>query len=115
MVWYLGIFTCVLTYVVALFALSSFFRTPDCVMKRAKLLEQFVFAWYYGISCAFLLLQCVSKSAHIASKMSAPYASKKTIKMGLKDLKLFPMEQISVTKMQGRTNTRQKCSRLDEL
>ena len=28
--------------------------------------------------------------------------------MGLKDLKLFPMEQISVTKIQGRTNTRQK-------
>ena len=27
--------------------------------------------------------------------------------MGLKDLKLFPMEQISVTKIQGRTNTRQ--------
>ena len=26
--------------------------------------------------------------------------------MGLKDLKLFPMEQISVTKIQGRTNTR---------
>ena len=24
--------------------------------------------------------------------------------MGLKDLKLFPMEQISVTKIQGRTN-----------
>ena len=31
--------------------------------------------------------------------------------MGLKDLKLFPMEQISVTKIQGRTNTRQNCSR----
>ena len=27
--------------------------------------------------------------------------------MGLKDLKLFPMEQISVNKVQGRTNTRQ--------
>ena len=25
--------------------------------------------------------------------------------MGLKDLKLFPMGQISVTKIQGRTNT----------
>ena len=58
-------------------------------MGRAKLLEQFVFAWYYGISCAYLLFQCVLKSAHIASKMSAPYALKKSIKMGLKDLKLF--------------------------
>ena len=28
--------------------------------------------------------------------------------MGLKDLKLFPMEHISVTKIQGRTNTRHK-------
>ena len=37
----------------------------------------------------------------------------KSIKMGLKDLKLFPMEQISVTKIQGRTNTRQDCSRVD--
>ena len=45
--------------------------------------------------------------------MSAPYASKKTIKVGLKDLKLFAMEQISVTKIQGRTNTRQNCSRVD--
>ena len=27
--------------------------------------------------------------------------------MGLKDLKLFPKEQNSVTKSQGRTNTRQ--------
>ena len=27
--------------------------------------------------------------------------------MGLKDLKLFPMEQISGPKIQGRTNTRQ--------
>ena len=27
--------------------------------------------------------------------------------MGLKDLQLFPMEQISVLKIQGRTNTRQ--------
>ena len=33
--------------------------------------------------------------------------------MGLKDLKLFSMEQISVTKIQGRTNTRQNCSRID--
>ena len=33
--------------------------------------------------------------------------------MGLKDLKLFPMEQISVPKIQGRTNTRQICSRVD--
>ena len=33
--------------------------------------------------------------------------------MGLKDLKLFPMEQISVTKIQGRTNTRPNCSRVD--
>ena len=77
-------------------------------MGRAKLLEQFVFAWYYGISCAYLLLQCVLKSAHIAFKMSAPYASKKTTKMGLKDIKLFPMEQISVPKIQGCTNTRQE-------
>ena len=46
-------------------------------------------------------------SPHIASRMSAPYASKKSMKMGLKDLKLFPMEQTSVTKGQGRTNTRQ--------
>ena len=38
---------------------------------------------------------------------------KKSIKMGLKDLKLFPMEQISVPKIQGRTNTRQNCSRVD--
>ena len=38
---------------------------------------------------------------------------KKRIKMDLKDLKLFPMEQISVTKIQGRTNTRQNCSRVD--
>ena len=96
-----------------LFAPSSFFRALHCVMGRAKLLEQFVFAWYYGISCAFLLFQCVFRSAHIASKMSAPYASKKTIKMGLKDLKLFPMEQISVPKLQGRTNTRQNCCRVD--
>ena len=75
-------------------------------MGRAKLLEQFVFAWYHGFSCAYLLFQCVLKSAHIASKMSAPYASKKTIKMGLKDYRRFPLEQISVTKFQGRTNTR---------
>ena len=33
--------------------------------------------------------------------------------MGLKDLKLFPMEQISVTKIQVRTNTHQNCSRVD--
>ena len=32
--------------------------------------------------------------------------------MGLKDLKLVPMEQISVPKIQGRTNTRQDCSRV---
>ena len=96
-----------------MFALSSSFRTPDCVMGRAKLLEQFVFAWYYGISCAWLLFHCVLKCAHIASKMSAPYASKWTIKMGLKELKLFPMEQISVTKIQGCTNSRQSCSRVN--
>ena len=76
-------------------------------MGRAKLLEQFVFAWYYGIACAYLLFECLLKSAHIPSRMSAPYATKKSIKMGVKDLKLFPMEQISVTKIQGRTNTRQ--------
>ena len=45
--------------------------------------------------------------------MCAPYASKKSIKIGLKDLKLIHMEQISVTKIQGRTNTRQNCSRVD--
>ena len=33
--------------------------------------------------------------------------------MGLKDLKLFTLEQISVPKIQGRTNTRQKCSRVN--
>ena len=33
--------------------------------------------------------------------------------MGWKDHKLFPMESISVTKIQGRTNTRQNCSRFD--
>ena len=33
--------------------------------------------------------------------------------MGLKDLNLFPMEHISVTKIQGRTNTRQNCSRVE--
>ena len=33
--------------------------------------------------------------------------------MGWKDHKLFPMEQISVTKIQGRTNMRQICSRVD--
>ena len=33
--------------------------------------------------------------------------------MGLKDHKLLPMEQISVTKIQGRTNTRQNCCRVD--
>ena len=33
--------------------------------------------------------------------------------MGLKDDKLFPMEQISVTKIQGRTSTRQNRSRVD--
>ena len=33
--------------------------------------------------------------------------------MGLKYLKLFPMEQISVPKIQGRSNTRQNCSRVD--
>ena len=31
----------------------------------------------------------------------------------MKDLKLFPMEQISVTKIQGRANKRQNCSRVD--
>ena len=76
-------------------------------MGRAKLLEQFVFAWYYGISCAYLLFECVLKSAHIASRMSAQYALKKTIKMGLKDLKLFLMEQISLIEIQGCTKTRQ--------
>ena len=45
--------------------------------------------------------------------MSAPYASKKSIKKVLKDLKLLLMEQTSVTKIQGRTNTRQNCSRVD--
>ena len=45
--------------------------------------------------------------------MSAPYASKKSIKIGLKDLKLFTMEPISVPKIQGRTNTCQNCSRVD--
>ena len=45
--------------------------------------------------------------------MSAPYAPKKTIKMGLKDYKLFSLEQISVSKIQGHTNTRQNCSRVD--
>ena len=29
----------------------------------------------------------------------------KSIKMGLKDLKVFPMDRISVTKVPGRTNT----------
>ena len=82
-------------------------------MRRAKLLEQFVFAWHYGISCAYSLFYCLLKSAHIASRMRAPYASKKSIKMGLKDHQLFPMEQISVTKIQGRTNVRQNCSRVD--
>ena len=38
---------------------------------------------------------------------------KKTIKMGLKEYKVFPLEQISVTKIQGRTNTRQNRSRVD--
>ena len=76
-------------------------------MGRAKLLEQFVFAWYYGIFCAYLLFECVLKSAPIASKMSAPYVSKGAMKMGWKDLKLFPMEQISITKIQGRTNMHQ--------
>ena len=33
--------------------------------------------------------------------------------MGLKDHKLFPMESISVPQIQGRTNTRQNCSRVD--
>ena len=33
--------------------------------------------------------------------------------MGLKDHKLFPMESNSVAKYQGRTNTRQNCSRVD--
>ena len=33
--------------------------------------------------------------------------------MGLKDHKLFPMESIPVAKIQGRTNTRQNCSRVD--
>ena len=81
-------------------------------MGRAKLLEQFVFVWYYGISCAYLLFESPLKSAHIASRMSAPYAPKKSIKMGLRDLKLSSMEQISVTKIQGRTNTRQYASQL---
>ena len=68
-------------------------------MRRGKLLEQFVFAFHYGISCAYLLYSCLLKSAHIASKMSDPYASKNCIKMGLKGHKLFPMESISVTKI----------------
>ena len=76
-------------------------------MGRAKLLEQFIFAWYYGISCAYLLFSFLSKTAHIASKMSAPYASKKSIKMGLKDYTPLPREQISVTKLQGRSHTSQ--------
>ena len=33
--------------------------------------------------------------------------------MGVKVLKLFPMEQISVPKIQGRTNKRQNCSRVN--
>ena len=37
--------------------------------------------------------------------MSAPYASKKSIKIGFKDLKLFTMGQNSVPKIQGRANT----------
>ena len=45
--------------------------------------------------------------------MSVPYASKKSIKMGSKDHKLFPMEQISVTTIQGRTNTRPNPSKVD--
>ena len=43
--------------IMALLLLSTFLRTPECVMGRAKRLEQFVFAWYYGFSCAYLLLQ----------------------------------------------------------
>ena len=43
------------TQVIAFFAPYSSFRTPDHVMGRVKLLEQFVFAWYYRISCAFVL------------------------------------------------------------
>ena len=38
---------------------------------------------------------------------------KKSMKIGLKDLKLFTMEQISVRKIQGGTNTRQHCCRVD--
>ena len=45
--------------------------------------------------------------------MCAPYASKKSRKIGLKGPKLFTMEQISVPKIQGRSNTRQNCSRVD--
>ena len=32
--------------------------------------------------------------------------------MGWKDHKVFPMEQISVTKIEGRTNMLQNCSRV---
>ena len=39
--------------------------------------------------------------------------SKKTIKIGLKDYKLFLLGPNSVTKIQGRTNTRQNCFRVD--
>ena len=66
-----------------------------------------------NLLCLLALLMCLLKSAHIASRMSAPYASKKSTKMGLKDLKLFPVVQISVTKIQGRPNTRQNCSTVD--
>ena len=33
--------------------------------------------------------------------------------MGLKDNQVFPMERITVARIQGRTNTRQNCSRVD--
>ena len=35
--------------------------------------------------------------------------------MGWKDHKLFPMEQISVTKIQGRANMRHQCAACERL
>ena len=59
-----------------------------------------------NLSCLLALLMSVKECSH-SLKNECSICLQKEYKIGLKDLKLFTMEQISVPKIQGRTNTRQ--------
>ena len=55
---------------------------------------------------------CLEECSH-SLRNECSICLKKDYKNGFEDYKLFPLEQSSVTKIQGRTNTRQNCSRVD--